>query len=291
MKKTVACLAALMTLMSLTACSDTTKDDNLFAENKLSAAAAQDTDNNVTDSVKQIDESIIEKNNDVIFENDNVVVTKFEPLVSPNVVYNLWDMPTEAELYDDCDIITDVTIKSLDEVAISYTFMGTECTSYKTLAHVSVNNEYYSSDENIEQEFTVAIPNSSYSFDEDFPEIAVGKRCILFISDTSALNDSLELDNYADYYLSSPANIININGADCQANKIFASYSNSAISVQKETGVELLEGEVLSGSDGVAYIADDDDTAEGVPTEQCAMPFADFENTLITKINEKLRSE
>lgn len=44
MKKTVACLAALMTLMSLTACSDTTKDDNLFAENKLSAAAAQDTE-------------------------------------------------------------------------------------------------------------------------------------------------------------------------------------------------------------------------------------------------------
>lgn len=43
MKKTVACLAAIMTLLSLTACSDTTKDDNLFAENKLSAAAEQDT--------------------------------------------------------------------------------------------------------------------------------------------------------------------------------------------------------------------------------------------------------
>ena len=45
MKKTVACLAAIMTLLSLTACSYTTKDDNLFAENKLSVARAQETEN------------------------------------------------------------------------------------------------------------------------------------------------------------------------------------------------------------------------------------------------------
>lgn len=288
MKKAAACLAAIMTLLSLTACSDTRKDGNLFDENK-SAAVTQTTENNGNNSTKQIDESSTEKNGNIIYKNNNVVVTKFEPLVSPNIVCNLWDMPTESAMYSNCDIIADVTIKSLEEVAISYTFMGTECTSYKTLADVSVNTKYYSADENINQEFTVAIPNSSYSFDESFPKIAIGERCILFISDTEELDDSLELDKYADYYLSSPADIININGDECQANNIFASYSNSTVSASNETNAELLEGEFLIENDEAVYFTNGNEVA--ISTEQCVMPFADFESTLIAKINENTRSE
>lgn len=272
--------------MSLTACSDTGKDGNLFDENE-SAAVTQNTENNENNSMKQIDESILEENDNIIYKNNNVVVTKFEPLVSPNIVCNLWDIPTETEMYNNCDIIADVTIKSLEEVAISYTFMGTECTSYKTLADVSVNINYYSADGNINQEFTVAIPNSSYSFDESFPEIAIGERCILFISDTEELDDSLELDKYADYYLSSPADIININGDRCQANNIFASYSNSAVSATTETNTELLEGEFLIESAKAAYFTNDNEV--DISTEQCIMPFDDFESTLIAKINEKYK--
>ena len=280
MKKSIAFLAAIMTLMSLTACSDTGKDGNLFDENE-SAAVTQNTENN---SMKQIDGSISEENDNIIYQNNNVVVTKSEPLVSPNIVCNSWDIPTETEMYNNCDIIADVTIKSLEEVAISYIFMGTECTSYKTLADVSVNTNYYSADGNINQEFTVAIPNSSYSFDESFPEITVGERCVLFISDTEELDDYLELDKYADYYLSSPADIINIYGDECQANNIFASYSNSTVSVTTETNTELLEGEYLIESEESADFTDDNEV--DISTEQCIMPFVDFESTLIAKINE-----
>lgn len=279
MKKSIAFLAAIMTLMSLTACSDTGKDGNLYDENE-SAAVTQNTESNENNSTKQIDESIPEENDNIIYQNDNVVVTKSEPLVSPNIVCNSWDIPTETEMYNSCDIIADVTIISLKEVAISYTFMGTECTSYKTLADVSVNTNYYSADGNINQEFTVAIPNSSYSFDESFPEITVGERCILFISDTEELDDYLELDKYADYYLSSPADIINIYGDECQANNIFASYSNSTVSVTTEANTELLEGEFLIESE------ESSDNEVDISTEQCIMPFDDFESMLIAKINE-----
>ncbi len=242
MKKFAAFLTAFMTLMSLTACSDTAKDDNLLAENEISIASAQDT----ADTVSEIEESDTEK-------NDDADVTE--------IVYveAIWAAPVEEKMYNDCDVIADVTIKSLEEIAISYTFMGTECTSYKTLATVSVNKLYYSAEENISQEFIVSIPNSSYEFHEDFPKTEIGESCIFFISSTVGLNDSLELYNYADYYLGHPADIININGLECDADEIFSDYSSSSAPVVKNE----------------------------MNTMRCSMPLSDFEDTLIAKINEK----
>ena len=234
MKKIAAFLAAFMTLMSLTACSDTAKDDNSFAENDISNTSEQDV--------------------------DNATFTESEPLETVAIdAIICWDMPDEEEMYSDCDAIADVTIKSLEEIAISYTFMGQECTDYETLAAVSVNKIYYSAEENISREFIVAIPNSSYQFDKDFPEIAIDKSCILFISSTVGLNDSLELYSYADYYLSSPAHVININGDKCNADEIFSDYSSSSVNVLKNE----------------------------MNTRRYSMPLSDFEDTLIAKINEK----
>lgn len=246
MKKFAAFLTAFTILMSLAACSDTTKADNLSAENDISTTSAQDTDNYTADSISEIDESITEKNDDA-----DVIETVYFDV--------MWEAPDEEEMYNDCDIIAEVTIKSLEEIAISYTFMGTECTSYETLATVSVNKIYYSSEENISQEFIVAIPNSSYQFDEDFPKTEIGESCIFFISSTVGLNDYVKLYNYADYYLGHPADIININGLECDADKIFSDYSSSSAPVVKNE----------------------------MNTERCSMPLSDFEDTLIAKINEK----
>lgn len=260
MKKFAAFLTAFMTLMSLTACSDTAKEDNLYAENEISTASAQDT----ADTVSEIDESNTEK-------NDDADVTE--------IVYvdAIWEAPDEEKMYNDCAAIADVTIKSLEEIAISYTFMDAECTSYKTLATVSVNKIYYSAEENISQEFIVAIPNSSHAFHEDFPKTEIGESCIFFISSTVGLDDSLELYNYADYYLGHPADIININGLECNADNIFSHYSDNSVPVTKETDIELLEGEEL----------DNEYQSYGAETGRCSMPLSDFEDTLIAKINEK----
>ena len=260
MKKIAAFLTAFITLMSLTACSDTAKDDNLLAENDISTTSAQDT----ADTVSEIEESDTEK-------TDDTDVTE--------IVYvdACWLAADEEEMYNDCDVIADVTIKSLEEIAISYTFMDTECTSYKTLATVSVNKIYYSSEENISQEFIVSIPNSSYEFHEDFPKTEIGESCIFFISSTVGLNDSVKLYNYADYYLGHPADIININGLECDADEIFAHYSDNSVPVIKVPDIELLEGEEL----------DPEYQSHGLNTGRCSMPLSDFEDTLIAKINEK----
>ncbi len=246
MKKIAAFFTAFMTLISLTACSDAAKEDNLIAENDTSTTSIQDTDNDTADTVSEIEESDTEKNDDA----DVTEIVYFDVL---------WEAADEEEMYNDCDIIADVTIKSLEEIAISYTFMDTECTSYKTLATVSVNKIYYSSEDDISQEFIVAIPNSSYQFDEDFPKTEIGESCIVFISSTVGLNDSVRLYNYADYYLGHPADIININGLECNADKIFSDYSSSSAPVVKNE----------------------------MNTERCSMPLSDFEDTLIAKINEK----
>ena len=228
MKKIAAFLAAFMTLMSLAACSDIAKDDNLLAENDISTTSEQDA--------------------------DSVTVAESEPLETVAIAAIIcWDMPDEEEMYSDCDAIADITIKSLEKIAISYTSMGHECTDYETLATVSVNKIYYSAEENISQEFIVAIPNSSYQFDKDFPEIVIDKSCILFISSTEGIEDSIY--NYADYYVSNPADIININGDKCNADEIFSDYSGSSVIVANSR----------------RYI----------------MPLSDFEDTLIAKINEK----
>lgn len=242
MKKIAAFLTAFMALMSLAACSDTDKNDNLFAENEISTTSAQDT----ADTASEFEESDTEK-------NDDADVTE---IVHVDVC---WIAPDEEKMYNDCDVIAGVTINSLEEIAVSYTFMGAECTSYKTLATVSVNKIYYSSEENISPEFIVSIPISSYGSDDYCPEIAEGESCILFISRTERLDDPLELYNYADYYLSHPADIININGDECNANEIFSGYSSSSAPVVKNE----------------------------MNTGRCSMPLSDFENTLIEKINEK----
>ncbi|MDE7288676.1 MAG: hypothetical protein K2N71_04105, partial [Oscillospiraceae bacterium] len=60
-------------------------------------------------------------------------------------------------------------------------------------------------------------------------------------------------------YLGHPADIININGLECNADKIFSDYSSSSAPVVKNE----------------------------MNTERCSMPLSDFEDTLIAKINEK----
>lgn len=80
MKKNVACLAAIMTMISLTACSDTAKNDYLLTENNLSAAA-QDTVNSET-TQNTTNEITIETKVDTVFsETDENVKSDTEKTV------------------------------------------------------------------------------------------------------------------------------------------------------------------------------------------------------------------
>ncbi len=250
MKKFAAFLTAFMTLMSMAACSDTANDSGLSAENDVSTTTSA-TETAVSD------------------EEEEIVELQAEAI---------WAERGEEEMYGECDVIADVTINSLEEIAISYTCMGTECTSYHTLASVSVNKVYYPAEENVIREFVVSLPVSSHTPYEDFPETKTGESCIVFISSTAGLDDSIELHNYTDYWLGHPADIININGTECTADNIFFDYSDSSVPVTKGADIELLEGEELV--DGAEL--------NEIPTGRCSMPLIDFENTLAEKIDEKI---
>ena len=258
MKKNLT-LAAALILFTLTACSDKS-DGNAFTEEVP-----------VTENTEASSEEMTSESDNVSpAESDETT----EEVIIQDEADDVWLLPDENELYD-CDIIADFTIISTEDISISYTFMGAECTSYKTLVTVRPNKVYYSKDNGSSEEYVVAIPDKSRSAEDDFPKTKEGERCIFFITSTSGLNDSLELDKYAGYYLSRPAHIININGNECTAySDLFYGYSSNSAYVPDHEN-ELLEGEVLV-EDNVQY-----------KSERCSMPLEDFENTLTAKIYEK----
>lgn len=256
MKKFLAFAAALI-LFTLTACSDKS-DGNAFTEE---VTATENTEASSEEATSK---------------SDNVSPAETDEPTEEVIIQEeaVWELPDENEIYD-CDIIADFTIIQTEDISISYTCMGAECTSYKTLVTVRPNKVYYSKDTSSSEEYVVAIPDMSRTAEDDFPKTQEGERCIFFITSTSGLNDSLELDKYAGYYLSSPAHIVNISGNECTAySELFYGYSSNSAYVPDHEN-EPAEGEILI-EDNIEY-----------KSERCSMPLEDFENTLTEKIYEK----
>lgn len=111
MKKTAACLAAIMTLLSLTACTDTAKNNDLLTENNLSAAVDQETDNtnkvteqSITDTTNKVEAeftSVLNKESETANTPGDLNV---EPASSPALTLNSSDYVLNANftpIYDD----------------------------------------------------------------------------------------------------------------------------------------------------------------------------------------------
>lgn len=198
-------------------------------------------------------------NENVVYQEEGLSVVMCAPSETAAAADGIRVPVTESELYENFDMIADVTVISYKEVSIKYNFMDTECVSYKTLAEVIPNKIYCSLDpENTyKYKFTIAIDNSSYAFDSSYPVISAGKRYILFAENTKKTVDSLKLRRYSDYFISCPEGIVEINGNECTADNIFSSYSENV---------------------------------NAVPAEKCSMPFEDFENTLNKKLIDAKKS-
>lgn len=192
-------------------------------------------------------------NNNVVYQEEGLSVVRCAPLETVASADSIREPVTESELYENFDMIADVTVISYKEVSIEYNFMDTECVSYKTLVDVIPNNIYCTLDPEsmYKYKFTIAIDNSSYAFDSSYPKISVGKRYVLFAENTKKIVDSLKLRRYSDYFVSCPEGIIDINGNECTAENIFSAYSEKS---------------------------------KALPSGKFSMPFEDFKNTL----NEKL---
>ena len=198
-------------------------------------------------------------NDKEVYKEEGLSVVMCAPLETAASADSIRVPVTESELYENFDMIADVTVISYKEVSIKYNFMDTECVSYKTLVDVIPNNIYCTLDPEsmYKYKFTVAIDNSSYAFDSSYPKISVGKRYVLFAENTKKIVDSLKLRRYSDYFVSCPEGIVEINGNECTAENIFSSYS---------------------------------ERAKALTSGKFSMPFEDFENTLNKKLIDVKKS-
>lgn len=268
MKIILVLLCLFLSMNSLTSCG-VNKSNNLLNETQCVTTEYSIDNKNENTGIDKKE----------IYEDDDIIVFSLKPADPPVIVDSIWDMPIENELYDS-DVIADVIIDDLQEISISYTFMNAECVTYKTLITVHTNNVYYSSRLDMDNAFTIALPTSSYAYDEAFPDIAIGQEYIMFISSTDDLDDSLKLSNYADFYVSCPANIVEIHDTECVANSLFYAYSSCTVPLANADNASLLEGEILDEQeDEIAIVSDEFSDAE-----KCVMPLSDFESTLKSKI-------
>lgn len=97
MKKTVACLAAIMTLLLLTACTDTEKNNDLLTENNMPTTVAQNTTNEETKTDST--ESVLSANTDTTEKKDTYSVAgeEIKSLNSSDYILNASYTP----IYDD----------------------------------------------------------------------------------------------------------------------------------------------------------------------------------------------
>jgi len=220
----------------------------------------------------------------IVYRDDDVVVEKLTPREDIIIVDAIWDIPTENETISQSDVIAKAIITDIQEVAVHYTFMDTECVSYKTLATVDVTELYYSSENETVSAFVVAIPSCSYECMSDFPDLSAGNSYVFFMRNTAELDDSLKLSNYADYYIGGSSDIAAVNDESCEVNYLFGSFSDNSTLVSDSEESDLLEGEFLVDDDDNAIIYSN--TYDTDNSHRYVMPFEDFENALTDKIKE-----
>lgn len=131
MKKNIAFLAAIMTLMSLTACSDTAKNNNLLTESNLSAAFEQETDNTNKATEQNATEVTTKSAETESTSNDINAV----PANSPAAALNSSDYVLNANftpVYDEVDFLdTPAT-----GIVTSYEDLLEHISSYKDISFV-----------------------------------------------------------------------------------------------------------------------------------------------------------
>lgn len=264
----------LLALCCLTGCSQSTPNTPISNDN----VKLESTPSDLTLSENENYQQIITANQECIYSDEDVYVAIREKLSEPITVCNVWSEAVEEDMLVGSDLIAKVTVNDIKEIEISYEFMGTECYSYKSLATVSVDKIYNDSTYKVSNNYTIAIPNSSYSYDAEFPEIKINESYIFFASSPVGLNDSLKLVNYADFYIGGPADIIVINGKSCNSDYVFREYSNSATPKDKI----IINSSEIKTNEINTYSSETNDYSNY--TGRYTMSLSDFEINLQNKI-------
>ena len=218
-----------VTEMSVTVAETTTTE--------LSSLTETSADIEMTESESATQESF---QNNILYLSDNVCVEECSPLNSPVLCESIWVARDKQEFRQEISLIAECEVSDLSEIKISYIYDDVHYEAYETLYTVKIHNNLWNVSES--EEIVIVVPDSSYCDSYDIPNLKIGDDVVFFLKDVSSFKyDSLELQNYADYYVSSPADIAVFEGDNINIDGIFANNNSHYASHYHN---ELLEGEI-----------------------------------------------
>ena len=158
----------------------------------------------------------VENNNEVaesgeiIYSDEDVVVSKFEVLDEVEYTYYEWSELNYDKAINGSDTIVEGIIESIEEIGIKNTYMGYESTIYKTLLNIKIkeivaDNTGVKIDDNVK----IAVSVSSRTYDQFVPSFIEGDKYLFFLKSCSTLKeDNLKVSNYSDFYIDMPEEYI-----------------------------------------------------------------------------------
>ncbi|MBQ7990492.1 MAG: hypothetical protein IJ251_05540 [Oscillospiraceae bacterium] len=229
------------------------------------------------DRIKDTSDRIRTGHDRILYSSDKVTAEAYAPSSVRTVSETVWDTMTIDEFRKDVSAVSDCTVEDAREVRITYLCNGTPHITYKKIYTLSVQKNIWGTAKG--DRITVAFPESSYADSPDIPDLSKGDEIILFLRDTSSLeNDPMELRGYADHYVSCPADIAYTDkGYDkghVNADAVFSGGSGLS-----PIDTDLLEGEIIEEDRTIYDIPDTPNTLRAV------IPKNDFYNNVIGIMN------
>jgi len=147
----------------------------------------------------------------VIYQSDNVTVTELNDPQRQDVWLE-WDDISLEESFTVNTLIFTGKITDVREVTVDYKYKGYGhiCTENITLFDMHVENILYMANEDAVQEnVTLGTPFSTQFYCKEFPILTKGKEFLVFCySVVGKEKDSLELENYMDYWVYNPKDLL-----------------------------------------------------------------------------------
>lgn len=136
----------------------------------------------------------------------SVKVQTVSPRPNPNICFIEW-IPVTEELLKSASSVFVGTITEVNELSMSYEYMGTEVTDYWSLLKVSVSDIIKTDNEMAENDSVdVLFELSSYRADENIT-IKKGESYIFYLKKTTEISSVLDYSKLADYMYFIPASV------------------------------------------------------------------------------------
>lgn len=206
-----------------------------------------------------------EKNmEETVFVGDQVEVYKVKSLDEPQYVCSEWNDMDAKDAIVQNDVIFEGSILSCSEIEINTEWLDTKSTIYKTLLDVRVNSVIHEKQKGLEEneKIRIAVSISSRQYDSYAASLVEGNEYLFVASDVSSLeNDTLQLKEYCDYYISAPVEYV----MPCIENQYYE-IRGKMNELVKEDSNPMLEN--LDGANHLEMLYDDSSTLYVVSKEK-----------------------